>query len=278
MIACRPCYIFKDCKNNVADFRPSSAVDCALQDDIAKQAQYIEELQQAVAAKQEQLQLSQAQLEATQSSLIDLESHLTSLEEDEQPPPMSTEPPVSSNEAERKMQVQSLVDMARAEELDGTSDQEDSIASIAAAVFDDMFPVSSESDSDSTAEESDLLEELHEDPYELFEKGKAAVEARGKPQAAQPQSQQMPLSAQPQSDLQSSVSSQDAIDSLNNQSSDQGKGNVWCQFDLAQTVLTIEHEQALTQCVLGLVLEHTHSMVYGLDCCEVCHISLLCIA
>lgn len=199
-----------------------------LQDDTAKQAQYIDELQQAVAAKHEQLQLSQSQLEATQSSLIDLESHLTSLEEDNQPPRIGAElGQLAANEEDQQIQMQNLLEGLNTEEAEGIIDREESLASTIVDVFGDMFPASSEANSDSTAEEA----ALHEDPYELFEKGKAAVEGRGKRQVTQqPLSRQTPPSAQPQSDLPSSVSNNGPIDSLNKQSPDLGNGDLlWCK-------------------------------------------------
>ena len=83
--------------------------------------------------------------------------------------------------------------------------------------IDSIFPPSVEgSDADDTAD----LPELHEDPFQLFERGRAAVEARAKRSSEQ----QLPSEQPATSDLQDEQQSRaERSSSLVNKPSPQGK-------------------------------------------------------
>lgn len=152
---------------------------CAAQR-LQDQLQISERLQETVRKQAEDLEWVQTQLSDTQSSLIDLESHLTTLEDQQaiadeaagaslqqpEPNPESSQSPADAgmlkSPLEQDPQPQS------------TGQGNDAVQSAFVDTIDSIFPPSGGESNDDMSE----APELHEDPYELFEKGKAAVQAR----------------------------------------------------------------------------------------------------
>lgn len=181
-----------------------------MQDEISRQARTIELLEDAVARQAAALQNTQAQLEATQSSLIDLEDHLTTLEEDGddddddlgpnpsfsspsilQPkvgmPPQGAVPNVSEesrtsqrSEIDQKSQLDGEI-KGKSSPARGAPGRDDAVQAAFVSTMDSLFPPAQQiSDEDAAAAEQMLCE----DPYELFERSKAALQARAEQQSA----------------------------------------------------------------------------------------------
>ena len=163
----------------------SYLVHCVLQEQLQDQVQTIQKLEDTVRQQAEDLNWTQSQLLSTQGSLIDLETHLTTLEEQQatadeaaaasqqqsDTAPMSpsslrgnTQPPGAS--AGKKLKLK--------EDLLPTSPSQggDPVQAAFVNSIDSMFPPSGED-----SEVGDMPD-LPKDPYELFERGKAAVQAR----------------------------------------------------------------------------------------------------
>ncbi len=187
----------------------------ALQAEIAEQAASIQRLEAAMAQNLADLEATQAQLEATQSSLIDLEDHLTTLEEEEDDdddlePPSSPSsllsdsnpnlgPTATPPENGPMSQVTASLDQTAGQPgTDLTSSpsaaasgRDDEVQSAFVSTMDSLFPPAQDiSDEDAAAAEQLLCE----DPYELFERSKAALQARAEQRSA---GQQQQLPAQP---------------------------------------------------------------------------------
>lgn len=182
-------YAFAACRSAVVvgqhlSYIPS-LVPMWLQEQIAAQASTIDELRESLASQLEDLESTQLQLEATQSSLIDLESHLTSLEEEsdeDEPERLSSQAASDAPQATQRQAKQGSKDaetpnpVVSLDAQQHTSPEEnDMLASAVVNAFDDLFPASTNSEEDDASGRS----EAPEDPFELFERGKAAVEARG---------------------------------------------------------------------------------------------------
>ena len=172
-----------------------------LQEQVKEQEQTIARLQETVRQQAEDLDWTQNQLINTQSSLIDLEGHLTTLEE-QQAEQAAASAASSAAESTRPGPVLvSSPDLAQqpsdplekfplSEDALQQKEREDEVQSAFVSSIDSLFPPSPEgSEDDDTAD----VPELHEDPFELFEKGKAAVQARAKKQNAE----QTPPAQQP---------------------------------------------------------------------------------
>ena len=141
-----------------------------LQEQVARQAEAIEELNEAMASQLDELETTQAQLEATQSSLIDLESHLTSLEEDGEEEP--TGRPRSAGTRPKSQQGFSARPGSPTQQL--SKEDEDAVASAVVSAFDDLFPASQGSGGNGNAGGAGPPE----DTSELFQKAKASLEGR----------------------------------------------------------------------------------------------------
>ena len=167
-----------------------------VQERVKDQEQTIARLQETMRQQAEDLDWTQNQLINTQSSLIDLEGHLTTLEEQqaEQAAAAAAAMQPESAPASSPDNVQQPSDPLdkfplKQDALQQT-EQEDEVQSAFVSTIDSLFPPSPEgSEADDMADAS----ELHEDPYELFERGKAAVQARANKQTAAqaPPSQQL---------------------------------------------------------------------------------------
>lgn len=179
-----------------------------MQDEIAEQAASIQRLEAAMAENLADLEATQAQLEATQSSLIDLEDHLTTLEEeddDDLEPPSSPSsllsdprqnlgatatPPenrpmsqITANLDQKAGQPDSDLTSSSSAAASG---REDEVQSAFVSTMDSLFPPAQDiSDEDAAAAEQLLCE----DPYELFERSKAALQARAEQRSADQQQQ-----------------------------------------------------------------------------------------
>ena len=181
-----------------------------MQDEISRQARTIEVLEEAAARQAAALQASQAQLEATQSSLIDLENHLTTLEEDGDDddgdlgpnlalsspstlqPNVGLPPPGAAGSVSEDSRTSQRSDLDHKSQLDNemkgksspASDapgRDDAVQAAFVSTMDSLFPPAQQiSDEDAAAAEQMLCE----DPYELFERSKAAVQARAEQQSA----------------------------------------------------------------------------------------------
>lgn len=191
-----------------------------MQDEISRQARTIELLEDSVARQAAALQNTQAQLEATQSSLIDLEDHLTTLEEDgddddddlglnpsfsspstlqpngDIPPPGAI---ASVSEDSRTSQTSEIDQKSQLDdEMKGKSSpagsapgRDDAVQAAFVSTMDSLFPPAQQiSDEDAAAAEQMLCE----DPYELFERSKAALQARAEQQSAGREQQVQPPS------------------------------------------------------------------------------------
>ena len=194
----------------------NEATGCLIQGEIEQQAQNIERLESALKRQIGELEATQAQLEATQSSLIDLEDHLTTLEEEEEDvddelaetstasfpvqPDTQLDSHVLTTESEQRsssqgapepIQKAGVVQTGLEEESSSATaaEQHDEVQASFVSSMDSLFPVSEDS---GEASKADLELSLCEDPYELFEKGKAAVHARGKLQSAPQQARLQP--------------------------------------------------------------------------------------
>lgn len=166
-----------------------SSASCALQEHLQDQVQTIQKLEETVRQQAEDLDWTQSQLISTQGSLIDLETHLTTLEDQQakadevataslqQPEaaPASATPSLRGrtqtrgNSAGQKLQLK--------EELLPSSPSQggDPVQAAFVNSIDSIFPPSG---GDGEAGGDSEMPDLPEDPYELFEKGKAAVQAR----------------------------------------------------------------------------------------------------
>ena len=181
-----------------------------MQDEISQQARTIELLEDAVARQAAALQATQAQLEATQSSLIDLEDHLTTLEEDgddddgDLGPSLSLSSPsilqpnvgfppqgaVASVSEDSRTSQRSDIDQksqldnemkGKSSPASGAPGRDDAVQAAFVSTMDSLFPPAQQiSDEDAAAAEQMLCE----DPYELFERSKAALQARADQQSA----------------------------------------------------------------------------------------------
>ena len=156
----------------------------ALQEQLQDRVQTIQKLENTVRQQAEDLNWTQSQLRSTQGSLIDLETHLTTLEDQQakadeaaaaslqQPEAASATAPLRGKtqlpgkSASQKLQLK--------EELLPTSSSQggDPVQSAFVNSIDSIFPPSG---GDSEAGD---MPDLPDDPYELFERGKAAVQAR----------------------------------------------------------------------------------------------------
>ena len=169
----------------------------------------IEQLEGAVALQEGAMKTIQTRLEATQSSLLVLEDHLTTLEEEDEDDddlehqssfssPSSLQPnagftpsaavdsvsEASNNsqrsDMERKGQLDSELD-GKSSAAGAASGQDDAAQAAFVNTIDTLFPPAQEiSDADAAAAEQMLCE----DPYELFERSKAALQARAERQSA----------------------------------------------------------------------------------------------
>ncbi len=183
-------------------------LDATMQAEIAEQAASIQRLEAAMAQNLEDLEATQAQLEATQSSLIDLEDHLTTLEEeddDDLEPPSSPSsllsdpnqnPGTTATPPENRPMNEVASDLDQKAGQPGTdltssssataSGKEDEVQSAFVSTMDSLFPPAQDiSDEDAAAAEQLLCE----DPYELFERSKAALQARAEQRSAGQQQQ-----------------------------------------------------------------------------------------
>lgn len=151
---------------------------CALQEQLQDQVQTIQKLEDTVRQQAEDLNWTQSQLISTQGSLIDLETHLTTLEDQQaneaslqQSSPSAT-PTISRvtqpsvNSASQKLSLRE--DLAPNTPGQGS----DPVQSAFVSSIDSIFPPSGGDD------EAGDMPDLPEDPLELFERGKAAVQAR----------------------------------------------------------------------------------------------------
>ncbi len=173
-----------------------------VQEEVEQQAGVIGRLEAALERQLEDLEATQAQLEATQSSLIDLEDHLTTLEEEDDDEddevdsarspssPSSLQPgsdaDPSAAAAPSQASSQASPDLAhKAGQLqnntpnESTSGRDDAVQSAFVDTIGSLFPPP-QNISDEDAAEAELA--LHEDPFELFEQGKAVVQARAEQQ------------------------------------------------------------------------------------------------
>lgn len=196
-----------------ADTETRAQADKAVhQDEMSRQARTIEVLEEAVARQAAALQNTQAQLEATQSSLIDLEDHLTTLEEDGDdddddgdlgpnlsfPSPSTLQPNVvlpppgaiasvsqdsrtsQRSDADQKNQLDNEL-KGKSSPASGAPGRDDAVQAAFVSTMDSLFPPAQQiSDEDAAAAEQMLCE----DPYELFERSKAALQARAEQQSA----------------------------------------------------------------------------------------------
>ncbi|KAL0021976.1 hypothetical protein WJX77_002082 [Trebouxia sp. C0004] len=194
-----------------AEAEATAQADKALyQAEIAEQAASIQRLEAAMAHNLEELEATQAQLEATQSSLIDLEDHLTTLEEeddDDLEPPSSpssvlsdSNPNLAATGPPPESRLMGQVAATRAgqpgSDLTGASSaaasgRDNEVQSAFVSTMNSLFPPAQDiSDEDAAAAEQLLCE----DPYELFERSKAALQARAEQQSV---GQQQQLLAKP---------------------------------------------------------------------------------
>ena len=183
-------------------------LDVAMQAEVAEQAASVQRLEAAMAQNLADLEATQAQLEATQSSLIDLEDHLTTLEQEDG---CDIEPPSSPSSSlsdpnpsftatatapeDRPMgQVAASLDQQAVQpgsDLTSSSSaaasgREDEVQSAFVSTMDSLFPPAQDiGDEDAAAAEQLLCE----DPYELFERSKAALQARAEQRSADQQQQ-----------------------------------------------------------------------------------------
>lgn len=183
-------------------------LDVAMQAEITEQAGSVQRLEAAMAQNLADLEATQAQLEATQSSLIDLEDHLTTLEEedvDDLEPPSSPSSSLSDPNQnlgataippENRTMSQAAASLDQNAGQPGTdlisgssaaaSGREDAVQSAFVSTMDSLFPPAQDiSDEDAAAAEQLLCE----DPYELFERSKAALQARAEQRSAGQQQQ-----------------------------------------------------------------------------------------
>lgn len=152
-----------------------------VQEQLQDQAETIKRLQGTVRKQAEDLNLTQTQLVNTQSSLIDLEDHLTTLEDQQATADEAavaslheTEPAPESPQSPQKNGSQKLP-LGQTPLPQSADEDSDAAQSAFVNTIDSIFPpASGESQGDDKAD----IPELHEDPFELFEKGKAAVQAR----------------------------------------------------------------------------------------------------
>ena len=150
-----------------------------MQEQLQDQVQTIERLQDTVKKQAEDLEWTQTQLINTQSSLIDLESHLTTLEDQQADEAAGAslhkqEPNSETSQPPAKIRNQKLP-LEQDSQLQSTGQRDDAVNSAFVDTIDSIFPPST---AEGTADDTADIPELHEDPYELFEKGKAAVQAR----------------------------------------------------------------------------------------------------
>lgn len=149
----------------------TDALHVGLQEQVARQAEAIEELNEAMASQLDELETTQAQLEATQSSLIDLESHLTSLEEDGEEE-SAGRPRSAGTRLSKPQQGFSARPGSPTQQL--SKEDEDAVASAVVSAFDDLFPGSQGSGGNGNAGGAGPPE----DTSELFQKAKASLEGR----------------------------------------------------------------------------------------------------
>ena len=155
---------------------------CALQEQLQAQAQTIERLEDTVRKQADDLDWTQTQLINTQGSLIDLENHLTTLEDLQAEAEEAAAASLQQSEASLPSATEATQPPAdsarqnlplREESLPESTDQgDDAVQSTFVDTIDSIFPPS-----DGDGEAGDMPE-LPADPLELFEKGKAAVQAR----------------------------------------------------------------------------------------------------
>ncbi|KAL3145047.1 hypothetical protein ABBQ32_003538 [Trebouxia sp. C0010 RCD-2024] len=165
-----------------AQVTAKAAADKTLyEEQLQDQAQTIERLRDTVRKQAEDLEWTQTQLSDTQSSLIDLESHLTTLEDQQatadeaagasiqhpEPNPESSQSPAEAGRQKSPLEQDPLPQ--------STGQGDDAVQSAFVDTIDSIFPPSS---GEGKADDMADVPELHEDPYKLFEKGKAAVQAR----------------------------------------------------------------------------------------------------
>ena len=205
-----------------------------LQEQLQERARTIKGLEQTVQQQVEELQWTQRQLLDTQSSLIELETHLTSLEDEQAEQAAATTLPHPTQCAMPAVSSDDISDVSNAQQAAGTKSQkfplrpdllqhppagDDEVQSAFVNTIDSLFPPSSAgSEPDST----DYALELHEDPLELFEKGKAAVEGRAR---KQPQRKKMRMQ---QATKPGTQSERPAAGSTNSDASTQPKGKRCC--------------------------------------------------
>lgn len=147
------------------------------------QTQTIQKLKETVRQQAEDLNWTQSQLISTQGSLIDLETHLTTLEDQQaneasllqqsKPAPTSATPPSLLRVTQPPLDSASQKLPLREDLVPNTSGQgSDPVQSAFVSSIDSIFPPSG------GGFEAGDMPDLPEDPLELFERGKAAVQAR----------------------------------------------------------------------------------------------------
>ena len=160
----------------------SSLPSCALQEQLQDQVQTIQKLEDTVRQQAEDLNWTQSQLLSTQGSLIDLETHLTTLEDqqaDEAAAASLQQPKAASAASSLKGNTQPAGGSAseklqlKEDLLPSSPSSNDPVQAAFVNSIDSLFPPSG---GDSEAGD---MPDLPNDPYELFERGKAAVQARG---------------------------------------------------------------------------------------------------
>ena len=153
---------------------------CALQDQLQDQEQTIQKLEDTVRQQAEDLNWTQSQLISTQGSLIDLETHLTTLEDQQANEAsllqQSSPAPTSATPQSLSRLNQPPFDSA-SQKLQGLPPKtpgpgSDPVQSAFVSSIDSIFPPSG-----GDFEAGDMPD-LPDDPLELFERGKAAVQAR----------------------------------------------------------------------------------------------------
>jgi uncharacterized coiled-coil protein SlyX len=183
-------------------------LDVAMQAEIAEQAASIQRLEAAMAQNLAEMEATQAQLEATQSSLIDLEDHLTTLEEEDdddlKPPssPFSSLSDSNQNLAatasppENRLMGQVAASLDQKAGQPGSdvtsgfsaaaSGREDEVQSAFVSTIDSLFPPAQDINNEDAAAAEQLL---CENPFELFERSKAALQARAEQRSVGQQQQ-----------------------------------------------------------------------------------------